>query len=342
MARTAELERLDGLAQVDPILARDVFQPFATQVTSLVARHADSRGVVPIQYLPSVRQGAERLVVQTMLGRTGNQEGVPHPYVERGGQVYPLSAYFTALFHLMRQAAAQAVDFHADLLRRYLPPDLIALLERATLDPFSPDVHELAAEDLHLDYDPLHTWIGPDGKQLSDRIWIATGDMRRRLDAYLTQAIVRGVPVPQMAKELEVYLVPGRQPESGSLSYEALRLARTEVAAAGSRAASAAAQMNPLVQSYSFFTAPEHQCCDNCDEIEANSPYDKRDTSHLPPAHVNCICGVIWHLIEDVGTLVNRLIDQVKDAIRRGVHSFAEWIGPLSKKFLSLLFRGRD
>lgn len=342
-----ELERLDTLVQVDRVLARDVFQPLVAQVTTLLARYADSRGQVPLAKLPAIRDGAHRQVIQTMLGRTGSQEGVPHPYVEHGGRVYPQSPYFVALFGLMHRAASEAVNVHADLMRRYLPLELVELLERATLDPFSPVVHELSDADLRLEYDPLHRWIGPDGKQLSDRIWQVTGDMGRKLDAYLTQAVARNVPVPIMAQELERYLIPGTSHELvntpyGQIAYEAMRLARTEVSAARHRADSAAAQMNPLVEGYSFFTAPEHQCCDHCDVVQAGNPYPKDDVTHLPPQHPNCICGVIWHLIEDIGTAVNRLIDLVKDAIKRGVNSFVNWIGPLSKRFLDRLFRGQD
>jgi hypothetical protein len=41
-----------------------------------------------------------------------------------------------------------------------------------------------------LSFDILRRWIG--NRTLSDRIWTATGDMRRKLDDYLTNCYCRG------------------------------------------------------------------------------------------------------------------------------------------------------
>jgi hypothetical protein len=75
----------------------------------------------------------------------------------------------------------------------------------------------------------------------------------------------------------------------GAGGYEPMRLGRTMTAFAFSHADAAAAQGNPFVETYNFYTSPQHQCCDICDEYEGNSPYSKSDIMHLPPVHPNCV-----------------------------------------------------
>jgi hypothetical protein len=322
-----EIARLNTLSSVERTMRAEWLSPLHASLVRNLNRHADEKGLIPISRMEMVRRLSAGLVVRSMLGQA-QPDGTLEPYRVQHGDVQPNSPYFKALWQLMIQAAQLAVAQQAKIMRKYLPADLIRLFESAVISPFGEDVQEMA------DYDPLHLWLGPDNKRLSDRIWNATGDMRRKLDAYLTAAITRNVPVSQMAKDLEQFLQPGAGP------FEAMRLARTEVAAAGSRAESAAAGMNPLVESYQPFTVPEHACCDNCDDIVAKGPYPKNDITHLPPYHPHCICGVIWNIVKDVKAVVDNLRAQIEQAIAQAKRSIADFIGPLSRRFLALLFRG--
>lgn len=323
-----EVKRLNVLDDVETTMHREWLSPLHAGIVRLLNHHADPKGHISVIQLDLIRQIVAGMVVRSMLGKP-DANGTLEPYRVQHGVVMPNSPYFKALWGLMVHSATVAVERQAAIMRRYLPADLIRLFESAVISPFGQNVQEIA------EYDPLHLWLGPDGKRLSDRIWIATGDMRRKLDAYLADAIARNVPVTQMAKELEVFLQPGNGP------YEAMRLARTEVAAAHSRAESAAAQMNPLVETYSPFTAPKHACCDGCDLEEQQGPYPKSDTTHLPPFHPNCICGVMWNVVKDIKGTIAKLRQQVEQAIAQAKRAFTDWIGPLSKQFVSLLFRGR-
>jgi hypothetical protein len=103
-----------------------------------------------------------------------------------------------------------------------------------------------------------------------------------------------------------------------------------------------AAQLDPMVETYSPYTAPEHACCDECDDIAAAGPYPKDDMSHLPPYHAHCICGVVWNLVENAAGVIERLRKAIQDAISNARRSIADVIGPLSKRFLSLLFGGKS
>lgn len=333
MKQPHEVQRLDALALTETVMKRDVFTPLHAGIVAMLARNANEKGIIPVTRLDAVRtQGAQKLVY-TMLGKP-DQHGALTPYITHGNRVIPDSPYFAALWALMHKAATVAIERHADIMRKHLPADLVRLFELATISPFQDvAVHEM--EDFEpLLYDPLHRWLGPDGKQLSDRIWNATGDMRRKLDAYLTHAISTGKPVQQMAEELQTFLI------GGAGSYEAMRLARTETSAAANRADWAASQQNPFVESYSPFTSPRHECCDNCDDEEANGPYAKDDPAHLPPFHPECACGVRWVEVKQTDGIVERLRSRASVAIASARGALTDVIGPLSKKFINLLFRG--
>lgn len=339
-AKSPELARLDVLATVVPTLVRDVFDPLHAQLVRLLTKHADGSGHVPPGKLPLVRQQAAALVQRTFLGQP-HPDGSLHPYLVVHGQVQPRSAYFAALWRLMQHAATVAVDRHAALMRQYLPDDLIRAFSQAYLEPQD---HELAEADSP-QYDPLHLWIGPDGKKLSDRIWNLTGDFGRKLDAYLTEAIASGKNATYMAGELERFLIPGTSHQLvstpyGDVTYEALRLARTEVSAAGHRADWIAAQSNPLVEKYQPVLSPSHQEVDECDVNAAGGPYDKDDPSHLPPRHPNCLDSVIWIVVEHIEAAVKSLREQIADALARGTHAITDFLNPLVQRFKAWLFRG--
>lgn len=323
-----ERARLDTLASVRPTLASDVWMPLASDIARLLVKSSQG-GVVPIARLTYIRSRVSALVQKTMLG-VPSRDGALEPYTVQRGQVIPRSVYFLTLYRLTRQAASVAVQHHAEIMRKHLPADLMQAFSYATLLP-----SEVSEAD-EPQFDPLHLWLGPDGKRLSDRIWNATGDMRRKLDDYLTGAIARQLPVEQMAAELEAFLVDGPG------AYEALRLTRTEVAAAASRAGYLAARRNPFVEKYQPFVSPEHSCSDECDIQEANGPYDLDDPSHLPPFHPNCADGVRYILVQNTKAVVNRLRQQIADAVAAARTAITDILNPLSRGFVDWLFRGRS
>ena len=322
-----EQVRLDLLAQIRPTLAREVYTPLLADLQRLLVK-SSSGGIVPIAKLASIRSRLSLLVQRTMLG-TPTRDGALEPYTVQRGQLVPRSQYFATLYRLTRAAAAVSVEHHAAMMRKYLPPDLVQAFSFATLSP-----SEVTEAD-EPQYDPLHLWIGPDGKRLSDRIWNAAGDMRRKLDEYLSGAIARQLPVKQMAAELEAYLI------NGNAAYETLRLTRTEVAAAASRAGYLAARRNPFVEKYQPFTSPEHNCSDECDIQEANGPYDMDDPSHMPPFHPNCQCGVRYVQSSKPQAVVARLRDQISTAVANARTAVTDILNPLSRTFLDWLFRAR-
>jgi hypothetical protein len=114
-------------------------------------------------------------------------------------------------------------------------------------------------------YDALHLFVHPhDGYRLSDRIWRADAQTRNRIDALLRYEIQNGTAAVDIAKQLEQFLkeerkgVRTQKPYGRWGSYDARRLARTEITAAHGRATMASAEANPWVESIHWALSMSH------------------------------------------------------------------------------------
>jgi len=145
-------------------------------------------------------------------------------------------------------------------------------------------------------YDALHLFVHPDGYRLSDRVWRANARIRNNIDRLLAYHVRNGTAAVEVASELERFLkreVRGRtlKPYGRWGSYEARRLARTEITAAFGRATVAAAQANPYVQQIEWALSPSRtqdwDC--NCQSNTAGSPYPKGQVPTYPD-HPHCMC----------------------------------------------------
>lgn len=329
-----EVKRLNILTHAEKSVKADWLSPLADSLGRIITNHADEKGKIPAYKLEMIRRQLSALVQRSFLG-SPDANGALMPYTVLHGQVAPRSVYFKTLWGLMIRAATAAVERHAEIMRKYLPDDLIRQFEGATISPFD-QVQEIG------DFNPLHLFIGPDGKGLIDRIWNAAGDMAGRIDKFITAEVLRDLPASTIAQDLFNFLLPNKGTSLGhNGSFFATRLARTEISAAYFRADSMAAQLDPMVETYSPYTAPEHACCDDCDDIVAAGPYPKDDMTHLPPYHGHCICGVIWNLIENIPSVIERLRKAIQNAISNARRSAADVIGPLSKRFIAMLFGGK-
>jgi len=154
-------------------------------------------------------------------------------------------------------------------------------------------------------YDALHSFVGPDGYRLSDRVWRAEARMRNQIDALLAYHIRAGTAAVDIARELEQFLkreAIGRtmKPYGRFGSYEARRLARTEITAAFGRATIAAAQANPFTVGILWSLSPnrtgEWDC--NCeynataDEFGLGPGVWPKDQVPTYPDHPHGMCGL--------------------------------------------------
>lgn len=320
MARNHWQQHLAVMREADRDMTA-LFDQLAGQVATLVLREAGPSGTVPRTRLRAIQEAAGQAVHALFLGRS--RTGQPAPFDVVMGRVVPLSPYMTVLWGAVERATRVAVDQQAQIMRKALAgaPDVLLALQTARQNPFA--VARRVSEQAYFrpnpfaQYDPLHRFVHPDGYRLSDRIWRISGDTRRKLDLLLQQRIAEGMGAFDMAKELEQFLRVDRRimrtnkPYGRDASYDAMRLARTEITAAGSRASYMAAQMNPFVREYEMVLSGSHTVVDICDEVAAGGPYPKHDPSYMEPLHPLCLCHHRWVLAPDSDAIIDEMRAQM-------------------------------
>ena len=124
------------------------------------------------------------------------------------------------------------------------------------------------------------------GMMLSDRIWKTGQNARSAIQNIIQSAVASGQDAVTTAKALEQYVkkgartlaqhypammehMRGRVPKN--LSYEALRLARTETTAAFGQGQIRTAQVTPGVKGIKYCLSSAHRIVDICDELARNN-----------------------------------------------------------------------
>lgn len=222
----------------------------------------------------------------------------------------PLSPYARALTVSVEALEMQVVQAHSAYLLARLDPLLTDWVRRApnptTRAPY---------------YDPLHTWVDPRGYRLSDRIWNATLEAREKIDRYLTFHVAQGTSSQQIARDLESLLVPSRQtvrtirPYGVDVSYDAMRLARTEITRAHTVMSVQAASDNPFVTGMDWALSARHPRVDICDKHATIGMSGQRLKAAYPVAeapqpirdsHPQCLCNV-RPFVDDTATTIETL-----------------------------------
>lgn len=323
-----------------------LFQQLARDIAAEVTKRADADGVVPRTATFDIQQAAGELVRRLFLGRNGRGELAPFDTVGNGA-VIPLSPYMRQLWDAIKAAVRIPVEQNATILRNKLPADVQAIMQNATRNPF-PVAKALVAEQIFRPnplavYDAPHEWVDPNGYRLSDRIWNVAALERRRLDLYLDTAIREGRGALQMSKELEQFLIPGRQlsttnaPYGTTASYDAMRLARTEISQAHQRASVVSAAMNPFVSGLKWNLSASHPRIDICDDLARGGPggdgvYSVGDYPGRP--HPNCLCFATNVMIENP----DAMIEQLRADVQAAKQEFVNLVGPLEvERFTQLL-----
>lgn len=287
-----------------------LFRDLAAGIAADVARRADGStssptgdGVVPrTATFELQRQSAER-IQRLYLGR--NRAGELAPFeVMANGKVIPLAPYPQALWAAITAAVRLPVEENAAILTKRLPDDVLAVMRRGTVDPFKAAKGMVAEVEVFrpnvlATYDPPHTWVDPNGYRLSDRVWNTAATERAKLDAYLDDAIKQGKGALVMAKELQQFLDPSRaglktsKPYGTKASFDAMRLARTEITRAHGQAHVVAGAMNPFVAGDKWNLSSRHPKPDICDVYARGGPNGDGvyPTGTLPgyPPHPQCV-----------------------------------------------------
>lgn len=118
----------------------------------------------------------------------------------------------------------------------------------------------------------------------------ANADMPR----WTTSRLHRMTPTERMNDRRGLITDPAKR--SQGVSYNAVRLARTEIQRANHAVATEIAKHNPAVVGRKVMLSPGHPKIDICDEWAGGGPYPKDD--EILPLHPNCMCYYLDVLME--------------------------------------------
>lgn len=152
------------------------------------------------------------------------------------------------------------------------------------------------------------------GMKLSDRIWETSGKSRDTIRDLIQESVATGQDAVKTARMLERYVrggantlaaeypnmmkrMNGRVPKD--ISYEALRLARTETTAAFGEGTIAAARMTPSYKGIKWILSNSHPVEDICNTLAEADGWGLGEGVYPPgnepiyPGHPNCLCVLV-------------------------------------------------
>ncbi len=369
MAVTYRSRFLAAMGQANRRITQ-LFAELSAGIAGDLARVATAEGQIPRSAQIGLQRRAAERVARMFIGRTSSGEPAPLE-VAANGLPIPLSPYTRSLFAAIAAVVALPVEQNAAILARLVPTDILERMRRATDDPFAaarvevgiaemsdrawlaavaeplapPDPVVVAEIELFRPnplaaYEAPHTWVDPNGYRLSDRIWDTAEATRRKLDLYLADAIRTGKGSLAMSRELEQFLRPDRLPLRTSApygtkaSYDAMRLARTEITRAHGQAAQVSAAMNPFVVGMKWNLSLSHPRVDICDDYARGGANNDGvyPLDDLPgyPAHPHCVTPgqVVTTLRGDVPIEQIREGDHVLTHMGRYRPVLAAWATP--------------
>ncbi len=166
-----------------------------------------------------------------------------------------------------------------------------------------------------------------DGLKLSDRVWKTGERLRNTLARVVEDGITRGLNSRQLARDLQMYVQPGvwtyhkadtrqRLGVPADVSYEAMRLARTEMNNAFHEGMIMANHGTPGYRGIYWRLSGSHPVRDVCDDMAETMEHGEKGFypagKEPPRAHPQCLC-VILPAYEDPEQLAGRLNRWVND-----------------------------
>lgn len=247
--------------------------------------------------------------------------------------IEPLSPLATVLDKYLVQVQARVVQTHADFITRKLRNDTAVLAwlrnKRVRADEMVMETDPVFLPNPLATYEAAHTWVDPKGYRLSDRIWRAGTRTRDKLDLLVSAEIRKGTSAVDIAQLAERFLLPSRGSIRTSApyglefngSFDAMRLARTEISRAHAQASKAAAMANPYVDRIDWALSLSHPRIDICDDYATvdgggariKEPYPKGGAP-LPVAstHPHCLCHLRPVVADSDATVTARLREVYK------------------------------
>lgn len=296
----------------------------ARDIRAVLIGAADADGVIPRTQEIDVRARIGAIVRQI-----GGQDGQAYSAIDG---LTPLGPFAAQLNFRLVQATAAAIVPHTNFMNKVLPPDVRAALGGSRFPvqeqggDEQPDLLERLRQlrvfdpNALAEYEAPHTWVDPAGYRLSDRIWRTVETARIRIDAAVEEGIRTGDSAINIANAVEAMLRPDRQPirtnkpYGTNVSFDAMRLARTEIQRAHAQAALVAARMNPYVEAMLYLLSAQHPKVDICDTFAAGGPNNDGKyplTGRVPmpvgDTHPQCICYLVSVVVQSVAAVTESL-----------------------------------
>lgn len=155
------------------------------------------------------------------------------------------------------------------------------------------------------------------GLYLSDNIWSKSAKYRENMTSIIQSAVAEGQDCVKTARALERYVLTGKNGREtltkeypkmmarignripSDISYEALRLARSEITSAYGEATISAGMISPSCNGIKFILSGSHPKPDICDDITGVDNYGLGigvypiDKAPNYPFHPNCLCTIL-------------------------------------------------
>lgn len=267
---------------------------FITYISGLLVRYTNKNGEIPVTATHAIKQQIRREFTKIMLG-TQTNDGHLTPFIVHDNKVTPHSAYASLLWSYITKATELGVLNQSSMLRKLIAKDDVDSIKNSI-----PPLNKLRS--LITNHISPLSWIDPQGRKLSDRIWNISGDISRKLDRFLeAQLLHRNISTATDEEDNTTITTQGNSISDISKSliisgifFGIQQLALNEVYRALIYADYTAATINPLIDKYHPHVSSSHKIEDTCDLEESNGPYLITDKSHLPPFHVNCLCDCDW------------------------------------------------
>ena len=280
---------------------RQLFTRAADNMRTVLVRYQDSSGNVPLD-----RQKQARIAVGKIASDLFTPFDNRSAYADDG--VTPLADYPRLLNKWLAFAVYQAVKQQGAWMKNHTPRDIFAFLKAAKgHNKYVRKVHNKYVRKVRVDpvWIPIHQRKDEGGLTLSDRIWGVDLETQKKIDRVMIQAFADGNGALTIANKLEAVLVPSitakrtKKPYGTDVSYNAMRLARTEIAFAFNQAALVSARANPFVEMVDIARSPNGDpTCPICPEhatldidgsrIRDPYPVDEADEA---PFHPHCMCN---------------------------------------------------
>lgn len=327
------------------------FKPTSERITGVITQAAGADGTLNhltqqqrVDLIDRVGDLTESIFVRPGTRKAFGQDGVT-----------AVSPYATMLNRWYVNITYQAVKVHHDWMQKHVPDDVRKWLGRRgrklqfesrrngwrrggllaeadnpflqqpgeSLEDYQKrlEVLRLFSPNPNAQYEPMHTWVDPNGYVLSQRIWQTSGSTRARMERLLADLISQGVGALEIARQMEQFLMPGREalrtnrPYGSDASADAMRLARSEIARAANQAAYISAYLNPYVGGIDIARSatgdPQCPICPQYATIDiggsrVRDPYPIT-SSPVPIFHPNCMCRVQAVVTDSPETVTARL-----------------------------------